>query len=81
MYARWNRRKVYVEFVINQDGFIDDESVRALTQDELSKVVKTTNVTFDPDCQDEPFAFLEVVLIGYPPPLKIRQLGKEWSYQ
>ena len=45
--------KVYLEFVINQDGSIDDETVRALTQAELSKVAKTINVTFDPDCQDE----------------------------
>src|SRR5687767_4587139 len=50
--------KVYVEFVINQDGSIDDKTVRALTPDELSKIAKTTNITFDPDCQDEAIRLL-----------------------
>ncbi len=50
--------KVYVEFVINQDGSIDDETVRALTQDELSRTAKTTNVTFDADCQNEAIRLL-----------------------
>jgi periplasmic protein TonB len=50
--------KIYVEFVINQDGSIDDETVRALTEDELSKVPNTTNLTFDPGCRDEAIRLL-----------------------
>lgn len=51
--------KVYVEFVINQDGSIDDKSIRALSPDELSKFPSSTPVNFDLDCQNEAIRLLK----------------------
>lgn len=62
--------KVFVEFVINQDGSIDDESVRPLTQEELNRVSKSKDVTFDPDCQGEAVRLLKNCANWIPAPIK-----------
>ncbi len=45
--------KVYVMFVIDQDGSIDDKTVRALTPEEIGNFAVKTNVNLDAGCQEE----------------------------
>jgi protein TonB len=47
--------KVYVHFVINSDGSIDDDSVRTLSKEEIDKTgfFNTSEVLFDQECEQE----------------------------
>lgn len=51
--------KVYVEFVINQDGSVEDTTVRALGSVDLQKVNVPKGIIFDADCQDEAVRLLK----------------------
>ena len=51
--------KVFIEFVIDIDGSIDDESVHALTRDELKKLASSPSMIFDHDCQVEAVRILQ----------------------
>lgn len=51
--------KVYVEFVIHQDGSIEDTTVRALGSDDLQKINLPKGIIFNSDCQDEAVRLLK----------------------
>jgi protein TonB len=46
--------RVYIEFIVNKDGAIDDESVRAVPAHEVSEFIKSgSNIISDNECELE----------------------------
>jgi protein TonB len=51
--------KVFVEFVINRDGTIEDETIRILTESELSNKVPKNVIITNHDCELEAIRLLQ----------------------
>ena len=59
--------KVFIEFIINKDGSIEKESVRAITSAELENIGNVKDAIFDEDCQLEAVRIIKECSNWIPP--------------